>query len=655
MDEKTPISEDLLAALTFFRDLEPGQRTRICALMRKRDITRGWPLVVEGEPSHAIFIVLHGAFEVVRSDISTPIAELQAGDMIGEIGFFAETARTATVTALRDAAVLELDRAALEQIAREAPSIMRALLAALARRLDATSARLPVRRRRRIERTIAIVHGGYEPVPPEFMARLRRALIGAGARVIDRNAIEAQFGRRPLDGSDITHWLNGLEWEGKPLIYVADPDFSDWTRKCIRQADMVVMVTRGTAPSGSLTQTESFLCEVHAPATRRLVRIHDRRVGVVSGTGDWLRRIEVFIHHHVSLEDEIDIESLTRFLTGRAVGFIAGGGGAFGSAHVGIFKAFDECGVTFDAFIGTSVGAAMLAGFAKLLDAEHLDSGTHDIFVTSRSFKRPTWPRYGLLDHKNFDEALARAYGSTTLIEDCWRPFFAVATNLSTQRLELIRTGSLWKAVRASSAIPAVLPPFYTDDGMMLVDGGVMDNAPLAPLQDIKVGPNLIVHFGRTGAQRFNCRYDDLPGRWKLIAAELNPFGRRRLPRAPGALNVLVRSLLAHQRYELPLDPQDLVLRPPPFPGSGFLDFDEHTRVFHASYQWCKSRIAELSQENNIALAAILATARGSRQGGDGNAARSLPEAVADRDTIWRDVAPLATLTANPARPGATE
>lgn len=154
-----------------------------------------------------------------------------------------------------------------------------------------------------------------------------------------------------------------------------------------------------------------------------------------------------------------------------------------------------------------------------------------------------------------------------------------------------------------------MLSPFYTDEGMMLVDGGVMDNAPLAPLQDIKHGPNLIVHFGRSGEERFDCRYDDLPGRWKLVASLLNPAARRRLPRAPTAGNVLMRSLMAHQRYDLPLGPRDLLLRPPRFPGASFLDFGQHTQVFHAAHEWALRTISELSQSGNGALAAIMASA----------------------------------------------
>jgi len=358
-----------------------------------------------------------------------------------------------------------------------------------------------------------------------------------------------------------------------------------------------------------LTELEAFACEVHSVSARRLVRVHDRRSGEVSGTAAWLARLPAFMHHHVALEDQIDIDSLVRFLCGRAIGFVAAGGGSFGTAHVGIYKAFRERGVMFDIFVGTSVGSAMVAGFAKNLEAEHLERGTHEIFVRSRSFRRPTWPRYSLLDHKAFDRALAHQYGPDCRIEDCWRPFAAVATNLSTHNLELIRSGPLWQAVRASSAIPGLLPPFYTADGAMLVDGCLIDNVPLTSMHQLKSGPNLVVHFGEPAAEMFDVDYAALPGRFELIAAMLTPFRKKLLPAAPSAVNVLWRSLVAHQRYDtLPVGPFDTVMRPP-FPvGIDVTDFDRHTEIFEASYHWAKEAIAALEAGGSSAIAAMLDT-----------------------------------------------
>jgi NTE family protein len=317
------------------------------------------------------------------------------------------------------------------------------------------------------------------------------------------------------------------------------------------------------------------------------------------------------MHHHVALEDQIDIDSLIRFLSGRAIGFVAAGGGSFGTAHVGIYKAFRERGVMFDVFVGTSVGSAMAAGFAKNLEAEDLERGTHEIFVRSRSFRRPTWPRYALLDHKAFDRALAHQYGHDCRIEDCWRPFAAVATNLSTHNLELIRSGRLWQAVRASSAIPGLLPPFYTPEGAMLVDGCLIDNVPLASMHQLKSGPNLVVHFGEPAAEMFDVDYAALPGRLELITTMLMPFRKKLLPAAPSAVNVLWRSLVAHQRYDtLPTAPLDMVMRPPSPLGIDVTEFHRHTEIFEASYFWARQAIVALEAEGNSAIAAILATGR---------------------------------------------
>jgi NTE family protein len=87
---------------------------------------------------------------------------------------------------------------------------------------------------------------------------------------------------------------------------------------------------------------------------------------MAAGTKIWLSSRPVSVHHHVSVEDDTDFSRLHRFLTGRAIGFVAGGGGGFGPAHVGIFKALLERGATFDIVGGTSIGASLMAGFAMM-------------------------------------------------------------------------------------------------------------------------------------------------------------------------------------------------------------------------------------------------------------------------------------------------
>src|SRR5882762_9618356 len=541
-----------LEEFALFRTLSSEQRQKAFRAMVRQDLLRGQVLVAQGDPSDALFMVLHGALAVRRAGELEPIAELRAGELVGEIGFFGNIPRTADVVAIRDTSVLVLTRAAYQDLARDAPAIVEALLAALARRFAKETARLTPLHASPKARTVALIDGGCEPSPVAFDRRIRDGLAATDAEIVDPARLNAMFPGRTLDAPEVADWLNRLEHAAPLVVYFGGREASAWACKAIRQADMVVFACRGDAPGAPLSEVETFACEVHPASARRLVRIHDRRSGEVSGTAAWLARLPSFMHHHVALEDQVDIDSLIRFLSGRAIGFVAAGGGSFGTAHVGIYKAFRERGVMFDVFVGTSVGSAMAAGFAKNLEAEDLERGTHEIFVRSRSFRRPTWPRYALLDHKAFDRALADQYGANCRIEDCW-------------------------------------PPFYTPEGAMLVDGCLIDNVPLASMHQLKSGPNLVVHFGEPAAEMFDVDYAALPGRLELAAAMLLPFRKKLLPAAPSAVNVLWRSLVAHQRYDtLPTAPLDMVMRPPIPLGVDVTDFDRHTDIFWASYLWAK-------------------------------------------------------------------
>ena len=600
----------LLRSTAIFRELSNDQLAQIWARAKIHNLRRGATLVRQGTSSDSMYVVVSGRFEVWVEGQKDAINEIGVGEPIGEIGFFSDAPRNATIVAARDSVVLELDRASFDALVREVPAIQTPLLRAMARRLGAIGARMRDPRGP-VARTAVLIAGGTNPIPQALLDRLDQVIGRRGkGRLITWDYLTRHFPNCRADDPAVSNWLNAVEHEYELIVHIADGTLTDWTRKAIRQADQILIVVSGDAPQAP-NPVESFAFEFPPPARRRLLRLHDRRSDWVTGTAAWLAQREVCMHHQVSLEDESDIRSLQRFLTGRALGYVAAGGGGFGPAHIGVFKAFAERGLRFDLLGGASVGAAIMGGFALGLSPEEIDIGTHDIFVTSRGFKRFTLPRYALLDHMQFDAALQRQYRGVD-IEDAWRPYFAVATALdgSAEGPYLIRRGPLWKAVRASGSLPAVLPPVFTEDGRMLVDGGVVDNIPLRPMKTLKAGPNLVVHFGmRDTQQRFEVDYMKIPGRWRLMRQMLTPAGRRSLPAIPNPIAVLQRCLVMHQSPDLlPIGPLDLVLAVPPLPGANFMSFDQHFELFEAAYHWGREQIEQLAQANNPALAAILAT-----------------------------------------------
>ena len=476
-----------------------------------------------------------------------------------------------------------------EQIGAVSPGIRDAIIVSLARRLaqytgrDASAASHV--------RTVAVLPAGASAPSPAFIESLRNVFGAAGrAMFLTEGEIAARFPAASLNDPAVSSWLSSCEAECDFIFYIGEAALTEWTRKCIRQADALLLVaTAGAAVEHS--PVESFAFSIHSPSARRLVILHQARTEVATGTGAWLDRRDVFMHHHVALTDAADMKRLYRFLAGRAVGFVAGGGGALGSAHLGAYKAFCEAGAEFDILGGTSAGAAMAAALAYGMSPERVDEGTHNIFVKSRAFRRFTLPIYGLLDHKVFDRALQAEYRDV-MIEDLWRPFFAVSSNLSNHSVKMHRRGPVWQAVRASGSLPALLPPFFTKEGEMLVDGALMDNVPLGAMKALKAGPNVIVAFGDQAPTTYTIDYDRIPGARQLAAAMLNPFLRRRLPQVPSILQVIMLSMLANQGPNLELGDTDILIRPDLPADLRFTSWERHTEVFLQTYRG----VAELSR-----------------------------------------------------------
>src|SRR5437763_3449977 len=222
---------NVLEDFALFRTLSSEQRLKALGAMVRRDLVRGQMLVAQGEPSDSLFMVLHGSLAVRRSGDLEPIAELRAGELVGEIGFFAHVPRTADVIAIRDTSVLMLTRTAYQALAEEAPAIVEALLAALALRFAKETARLTPIRASPKARTVALIDGGCESLPGAFNRRMRDGLAAIDAEIVDPARVNAMFPGRALDAPEVAGWLNKLEHAAPLVVYLGGRDASAWARK----------------------------------------------------------------------------------------------------------------------------------------------------------------------------------------------------------------------------------------------------------------------------------------------------------------------------------------------------------------------------------------------------------------------------------------
>jgi len=597
-----------LAMVEAFKDLSASEHDELESRLQPISIARGEILVRQGDVADALYLVVSGRFLVLLEGREKPISEIGPGSPIGEIAFFAGGMRTATVKAGRDSLVLRLTREDFEQLAARSPGIWVAITAALARRLAETTAGGHVKREAR-PRTIAICRAGAAPVPAAFIDKLR-AVFESQARtiVLDEAQSRPMFRNRALrDSEEGTRWFNELESRCDFLLYVAEEELTPWSQKAIRQADLVLSVGRhgpGLA-EGALAPSalERFAVELQQPGSVRLVLLHGS-AGGITGTRAWLeRRPWLTMHHHVALDAEADYRRLFRFINGTALGLVACGGGAFSAAHIGLYEALIEAGLEFDIMGGTSGGGAMTAAFALGADPDEIERRTHEMFVTRRALGRWTWPRYSLLDHTELDQALALNFTSVD-IEDLWIPYFALSTNLSRNARHCHRRGPLWEAVRATSAVPALLPPFFTEEGEMLVDGCLLDNVPVETMRSLKSGPNVVIDFSLPRIDRYKVDYRALPSRSALLKRIWSRSGRRGLPLAPTPHAVLMRSLMLNRReVDGDLGPEDILLSPRIPAGVGPLDWHKHRLLREKGYEFARAELARLRAEGHSLLA----------------------------------------------------
>ena len=595
-DPPTREKKSSLRVVEAFRDLGEAEIAELEQRLKPVAIPRGGVVVRQGDAADALYIVISGRFRVMVEGRAEPIAEIGIGSPIGEIAFFAGTRRTATVTAARDGLLLKLDRQEFDRLSTEMPAIWRTITATLARRLAKAVPSAPGRRLTR-PRTIAIVRAGSDPLPPAFISDLTNAFATGGRPlVVDRTTFANES-----DGPALIAKLNALEVRYHAVLYVTDDTPTDWTEKALRQADLVLLVAHDKATNRALNPVEKMARSIHDQASHRLVIVHDA-APPFSGSAAWLRERPVQMHHHVIAGDKPTTERLVRFLTNQALGLVCSGGGAFSAAHVGLYKAMLEAGLTFDMLGGASGGGAMTAAFALQRPIPVIDQAIDRIFVQSRAFRRLTWPRYSVLDHTVFDRELKAAYGDT-LIEDLPVPYFAVSTDLSRNEAYVHRTGSLWQTVRATGSIPGLLPPVFTDDGIMLVDGSLVDNVPVKTMRNLKAGPNVVFSFVTTGDQRYFVDYAALPSRRRMLRHMLVPFGRKTMPDAPGPGSVLIASLLARGRaFEMSLTDEDLSITMPYPEDMSLMDWSRHSELLERSYQFGKEELVRLKADGHPVL-----------------------------------------------------
>jgi type IV pilus assembly protein PilB len=132
-----------LSRLPLFADVSPESLARLEHRMRRREFTPRSVIVREGSSDDSAFLVLSGRVAVRRKDpesgIEFLLAELAEGQMFGEMALLTRKPRTASVVALESTTCGIIEQSDFDQLLAEHPAAVRAMMAALADRLEAAN------------------------------------------------------------------------------------------------------------------------------------------------------------------------------------------------------------------------------------------------------------------------------------------------------------------------------------------------------------------------------------------------------------------------------------------------------------------------------------------------------------------------------------
>ncbi|XP_061383051.1 neuropathy target esterase sws isoform X8 [Danaus plexippus] len=548
---------------------------RLSPFVRQVDFALDWVFLESGravyrqdEESGSTFIVLSGR---LRSVITHPngkkelVGEYGKGDLVGIVEMVTQTRRSTTVMAVRDSELAKLPEGLFNAIKLRFPVVVTRLINLLGHRILGSwqkptrglgTAAIESRPSQHNFSTVAVVPVSDDVPLTAFTYELYHSLCAIGPTVrLTSDVIRKLLGLTIMDPNNeyrLSSWLAQQEDKHKVALYQCDPSLTQWTQRCIRQADCILIVALGDKQP-SIGKIEKEIERLAIRTQKELVLLHREGGPNPSGTVHWLNmRSWVSQHHHVRCPHRMftrksqyriselyskvlmseasvhsDFSRLARWLTATAVGLVLGGGGARGAAHVGMIRAIQEAGIPIDMVGGVSIGAFMGALWCMDRNITTVTQKAREWSTKMTQWGKQlldlTYPATSMFSGKQFNTTIRTTFGEVH-IEDLWLPYFTVTTDISSSCMRIHRHGSLWRYIRASMSLSGYMPPLCDPvDGHLLLDGGYVNNLPADVMRSLGAKHILAIDVGSQDDTDLTNYGDDLSG-WWLLWKRWNPF-----------------------------------------------------------------------------------------------------------------------------------
>ena len=499
----------------------------------------------EGDAGDSLYFLVRGRLQVWAGfDSADPehktrlLGEVVPGDSVGEVGLISGKPRMAGIRAIRDSLLIRIDRAGFENLAEQHPALLMKLAANVGNLLQARIA-APVSRSLKTITLLPLASDAqilaYCDDFCEELSTHSSVLVVTPDNLSELDAPVSELSKDEVLPDRLKHWLSDQEDEYDFVLYYCPPGDSQWTRFAIRQSDIVMMVADASEdPATVLWEPEGNADNDNSVGRRVLILLQNDRL-VIKNTRRWLKNRQLNFHLHMEKGRKKDVQRAVRIVSGTATGLVMGGGAARGLAALGVFKALVEAGIEIDWIGGTSIGSIMAGVVAAGLTPDQAIENSRLSFKIGKPFGDFTFPVISLIRGNRMKHLLFQYLDYQ--IEDLALPYYCVSTNLGRGIKNIHEDGSLVNAIRASAAMPGVLPPAVVD-GELAVDGAVLNNLPVDIMQQKPVGRIIAIDFSAPVPSKVD--YEETPSPWAVLRGRWLPFSRRY--RVPGLSSVILKS-----------------------------------------------------------------------------------------------------------------
>ncbi|MES9869609.1 MAG: patatin-like phospholipase family protein [Sedimenticola sp.] len=470
-----------LADFDLFKDLDEAFIQSLTSKLEWICISSGERLFHEGDEDNSIYLVISGRLCAVRErkdHDKVLVAEIAAGEIIGEMSALSGEPRTVSVMAQRDSQLARLPSEEVNRTLLENPHFLMKLSRIMFSRL-----RYPTTRTgpKGAVGSVALVRLDASVNMESVLQKFRHSLLKRGPATLftDQSLQSDRSSDQASNDLLLSGWINKQEERHGCLLFSITDLHDELTPSILRQVDRILVVVGHSFSPGQVPGEQEIWDAVSQVPFQNidLVVLHPDRQRLPRDTREHLSGRPIQNHYHVVEGDVEDYDRVVRCITGEAVGLVLGGGGARGFAHVGVVRALREHGIPIDHVTGTSIGAYVAALVAMDWSYEQMVDITQKMFVDSSPTNDYTLPFISLIAGRKTNKRLLSVFNDSC-IEDLWIPTGFVSTSLTSTHNVLFESGPIWKAIRASVSIPGVFPPVI-HKGELLVDGAVSSNLPV--------------------------------------------------------------------------------------------------------------------------------------------------------------------------------